>query len=327
MIAVTGSTGHIGNCLIRKLLQIGGRVKAVIFPGESTVSLEGLDVEKVTADIRNAAEVENAFRGVEYVYHLAGLISIMPGMKERVYGTNVTGTENVVKACVKNHVKRLLYTSSIHAYTEPAGEGIIYENTPVDERMAKGSYGKSKAAATRTVLDSGKEIERVVCCPSGVIGPYDYGISKMGRIILNYSKGKYKIFTNGNYDFVDVRDVADGLISAMKKGRNGEIYNLGCEKISLKKITEILSEITGIKKPDFFLPIKILYPISPVTTFYYYFTGKQPILTPYAIHTLDTKYGFSYEKAKTELGYVPMKLEKSIEDSYNWFRENGFLNK
>src|SRR5512136_2416534 len=115
MILVTGATGHIGNVLVRKLLDRGERVRALIWRGEDTTPLQGLPVEQVEGDVLDPASLDIAMRGIRTVYHLAGIISIMPGRDPIVWRVNVEGTRNVLAAARKAHVRRLVYTSSIHA--------------------------------------------------------------------------------------------------------------------------------------------------------------------------------------------------------------------
>ncbi|HEY5271293.1 MAG TPA: NAD-dependent epimerase/dehydratase family protein, partial [Anaerolineales bacterium] len=95
MILVTGATGHIGNVLIRKLLGQGEKVRALVWRGEDTMPIKDLDVEQVEGDILDTASLEPAMCGVETVYHLAGIISIMPGRNPFIWRVNVEGTRNV----------------------------------------------------------------------------------------------------------------------------------------------------------------------------------------------------------------------------------------
>ncbi len=79
MVVVTGATGHIGNVLVRQLLSRGEKVRVVIPPAEDITPLDGLPVEMVEGDIRDMGSLLRAFRGSDMVYHLAGIISILPG--------------------------------------------------------------------------------------------------------------------------------------------------------------------------------------------------------------------------------------------------------
>lgn len=131
MIVVTGATGHIGNVLLRELVSQGESVRAIVLPGEDISSLAGLSVQLLTGDICDFEFLLTAFSGANTVYHLAGFISIVPGNRALLHSINVEGTKNVVEACLKTGVKRLVYTSSIHAVQEPPHGITIDESFPV----------------------------------------------------------------------------------------------------------------------------------------------------------------------------------------------------
>jgi len=88
-----------------------------------------------------------------------------------------------------------------------------------------------------------------------VIGPYDYRVSEMGRLIIDFVKGKLKTYVDGAYDFVDVRDVATGHILACEKGRSGESYILSGKQVTLSELLLMLEEISGVKAPSFRIPV------------------------------------------------------------------------
>ena len=181
MIVVTGATGHIGNVLVRKLLENRKQIRAIIPPFEDNVPLENLKVEIVRCDVRNAESLIEAFEGAEIVYHLAGIVTIMQG-NDLLYQVNVEGTKNVVEACLKNDVKRLVYVSYVHALKEPPHGTVIDETCVYDPESSRGGYDRSKALASLEVLKGvDKGLDAVLVCSSGVIGPYDYKCPKWGN--------------------------------------------------------------------------------------------------------------------------------------------------
>lgn len=323
MIAVTGATGHIGNVLVRKLLAKGEKVRAVVPEFEDLKPLEGLEVEIIYGDVRNVDSLTMAFKGVEIVYHLAGIVTILSGNDDLLYQVNVEGTKNVVDACLKNNVKRLVYVSSVHALKEPPHGTVIDETCSYDAECARGSYDKSKTLASLEVLKGiQKGLDAVLICPSGVIGPYDYRISQMGHLIINFMKGDLKAYVDGAYDFVDVRDVAEGLILACKNGKRGESYILSGEQISVEELLFELEKITGIKAPSFKLPLWLVKAVSNVSPLYYKFTGKEPLFTSYSIDVICSNSKISSYKAHNELRYSSRPIKESIRDSVEWFMEN-----
>lgn len=323
MIAVTGATGHIGNVLVRKLLARGENVRAIAPPFEDLKPLEGLKLEIVESDVRNIGSLTNAFEGAKIVYHLAGIVTISSENEDLVHQVNVEGTKNVVEACLRNNIKRLVYISSVHALKEPPHGTVIDEACIYDAECKKGNYDKSKTLASLAVLKGiDKGLDAVLVCPSGVIGPYDYKISQMGHLIINFMKGNVKAYIEGAYDFVDVRDVAEGLILACENGETSESYILSGEQISVQELYLELEKITRIKAPSFKAPLWLVKGIVKISPIYYKLTGKEPLFTSYSIETVNSNSKISFEKARKELGYSPRPIKESIRDSVEWFKEN-----
>jgi len=326
MVVVTGATGHIGNVLVRELLSRSKNVRVVIPSSEDTSPLDGLKVEMVEGDVRQIDSLIQAFKGADVVYHLAGIISILPGKSELLYQVNVAGTRNVVEACLRTGVRRLVYTSSIHAITEPPHGTVIDETLPFDPDRAIGEYDSSKAQATLEVLQGVKQgLDAVIVCPTGVIGPYDYKLSEMGQLFIDFVKKKLKVYIDGAYDYVDVRDVAIGHILVCEKGRTGESYILSGERITTEDLMLMIEEITGVRPPHFKMPIWLAKIIATFTPLYYSWTKTKPRFTKYSIRTLTSNSMISCEKARRELGYSPRPTRESIVDAIKWFRENGKL--
>ena len=322
MIVITGATGHIGNVLVRKLLARGEKVRAIVPDFEDALPLQGLNVEKYTADLRQPESLIKAFDGAEVVYHLAGAISILPGKKKFLEEVNLQGTRNVIDACIKTGVKRLIYTSSIHAIREPPQGTVIDESCPFDPEEVVGDYAKSKAKATLEVCKAvEKGLDAVIVCPTGVVGPYDFRHSEIGQMIIDFMQKRLKAYIDGAYDFVDVRDVAFGHILACERGKSGEAYILSGERITISQLLNMLEEITGVKAPRLKIPIWLARFVALFTTLHYLRTGAKPRLTSYSIYTLQSNSFISSEKAKKELGYSPRPLRQSIEDTVKWFME------
>lgn len=326
MITVTGATGHIGNVLIRELLSRGKAVRALVLPSEDLISLQGLNVELVEGNICNPDSVIRAFQGSETVYHLAGIISITSRNNEVLRQVNVVGTQNVIEACRQTGVKRLVYTSSIHAVKEPPHGTTIDESSPYDPDRVLGYYAKSKARATLEVIKATRQgLDAVIVCPTGVIGPYDYRISEMGQLIINLVTGKLKAYIDGAYDFVDVRDAVNGLILACEKGRSGESYILSGKQVAVREIIATLKEITGRKAPSVRIPISFARPAGVLAEVYYLILRQKPLFTAYSVDVLASNSVVSSEKARRELGFSSRPFKESIADAVKWFKENGRL--
>lgn len=322
MVVVTGATGHLGNTLVRRLCARGVRPRCLVLTGEGTEPLTGLAVETVTGDVRELTSLVTAFTGADTVYHLASVISLLPGQTQFLQSVNVDGTRNVIEACRRCGVRRLVYVSSIHAFVEPPTGTPIDEATPIDPALIPAAYGKSKAEATRLVLaaaDAG--LDAVIACPTGIIGPFDFLGSEMGRLFRLYARGRMPAYLDGAYDFVDVRDVADGLIAAAERGRAGEIYILAGELISVKEICATLARVTGIRPPWFRAPAWLADVSASVTTAWSRMRGGRPLFTRESLAILRSNSLVKTLKAMRELTWRPRPVRESIADTVSWFRE------
>ena len=326
MVVVTGATGHIGNVLVRELLSRGEKVQVVVLPSDDITPLNGLEVKIVEGDVRNLDSLKQAFKVSDVVYHLAGVVSISSGKGELLHQINVVGTRNVVEACLKTHVRRLIFTSSVHALMEPPHGIVIDETLPYEPEKVLGDYAKSKASASLEVL---KGVERgldaVIVCPTGVIGPYDYRVSETGQLIINIITRRLKGYVDGAYDFVDVRDAVTGLTLACEKGRTGESYILSGEQITVRELLLIIGELTGVKPPSFKVPAWLARTAGKIAPLYYRLIKARPLLTAYSVEVLTSNSVISSEKARRELGYSSRPIKESIADAIRWFRENDKL--
>jgi dihydroflavonol-4-reductase len=327
MILVTGATGHIGNVLVQKLLSLGRRVRALVLPGEDLTPLQGLAVECCEGDVLNPATLHCALEGVRNVFHLAGIISTQPGSNSLLQQVNVQGTLNLLGAARGKNIHRLIYTSSIHAIRRAPHGVIIDEQIPFDPHHCAGEYDRTKAEASLAVLEAARQnyLDTVIVCPTGVIGPYDYRLSETGRLILDCTRRKTQLWINGGYDFVDVRDVASGLILAAEQGRRGETYILSGERISLLRIAEIVGEVTGKRLRGIRIPILLAKFAALFVPLYCRLSKSRPLFTPYALETVLSNSVISNAKARRELGYKPRPIRDSIADTVRWLRENRTL--
>jgi dihydroflavonol-4-reductase len=231
---------------------------------------------------------------------------------------NVDGTKNVLRVAMENGIK-MIYTSSIHAIRR-AEDGVIDESIPYDLNNPYGAYDRSKAEATLDVLNAAHAgLEAVVTCPTGVIGPYDFRGSMMGAVIHDAAVARPTLYVDGAYDFVDVRDVADGLISAAENGRRGESYILSGQKISVRYLLETVREITGRHFFQMKIPFDLAKFAALFTPMYYRLAHATPRFTPYSLEVLHSNSNISHAKATRELGYQPRSLYESIADTARWF--------
>ncbi len=321
MNLVTGATGHIGNVLVRELLAQGERVRALILRGEDTTALEGLDIERIDGDILDPVSLPYAMRGVDTVYHLAGIISIMPGANELMHRVNVTGTANVARAAREAGVRRLVYTSSIHAIRRlPHGE-CIDEDAGFDPDNPAGEYDCSKARASLALLEEvEKGLDAVLVCPTGVVGPHDYRGSELGTLLRSWMRRRPHVYVDGWFDWVDVRDIAQGLILAARKGRKGQTYILGGNNVHLREMYAMVRDAAQTRAPAVCLPRGLVLRLAPLTQLWSRITHTKPQFTSYSLETVRSNSTISIEKARKELGYSPRPFQETVADTVAWWR-------
>jgi dihydroflavonol-4-reductase len=319
-VLVTGATGHVGSNLVRELLGRGESVRALVRDGKR--SLEGLDVECVTGHVHDALGLDKAMRGVTEVFHLAAVISILGERGGEVARVNVEGVRTVARAARKAGVRRMIHMSSCHAFDLDA--------TSIDEASARPKpsdpfYNRSKAlgeAALREEIAQG--LDAVIVNPTGVIGPFDFGPSRMGRFFLALAGGRLPGLVDGGFDFVDVRDLVASTIAAANKGRTGENYLLGGRYVHVSDVAAEAARITGVKAPRIVTPMWLARAGAPLMDVFGRTTGREPLYTSESLHALRAGR-IDSRRAATELGHTPRPLADTVRDIYAWFEQTGAL--
>jgi dihydroflavonol-4-reductase len=318
-VTVTGATGHLGNVLVRELVRRGKRVRALVLPDDDARSLVGLPVETARGDVTLPASLPPAFRGAEVVFHLAGVVSISSLDDDRVLAVNAGGTRNVVAACREAGVRRLVHTGSVHSLVEPGPGEVLDESAGFDPSRSVGAYGRSKAEGALAVAEAARSgLDAVLVLPVAVIGPFDYRLSPIGELIALFARRLLPAIVDGGYDFVDVRDVALGQLSACDRGRRGESYLLTAGHLKVRELMRLLSDAAGRRPPRVAIPLPIAAAIARLAPAFERLTGKRALITPYSIHTLSMPFRIDGRRAREELGFDPMPLERSLADAWRW---------
>lgn len=323
-IAVTGANGHVGANLCRALIAEGHQVNALVHKNDNSIS--GLDIEVIQGDLNDPDSLQRLIRGSAVVFHLAAMISI-DGNKEKLLEINVEGTRNLISAIRQNGVKRLIHFSSIHALSHFPLDQPMDETRPlVDDGPMW--YEITKARGERIVLDSTRNgLDAVIINPTAIIGPHDYKPSLVGQVLIRLYKNSLPALVPGGYNWVDVRDVVRGAISAMDKGRKGERYILGGKWLGVKELALLVEKVTGRKVVKLILPTGVAKIGVPFIKLYSQIVGIEPLYTYESLRALrEVNTMISNEKATSELGYTPRNLEETVKDTLDWFDRNGYLN-
>ena len=323
-VVVTGAAGHAGANLVRALLAQGHPTRALVHVDRKPI--EGMDVEVIEGDIRNLESLTRAFEGADVVYHLAAHISILKDEWPLLESVNVIGTRNVVEACLRCGVRRLVHFSTIHTMTQALTDIPVSEAHPLVKSRHYPPYDRSKAAAEREVRQGiEKGLNAIIISPTAIIGPYDYKPSHFGEALLRLANGRLPALVSGGFDWVDVRDVVQGAMRAEERAPAGAKYILSGHWASLREVAVLVEQIAGVPAPRFVCPMWLARIGAPFITAFDRLAGRRPLYTGVSLQTLRDNRKISHQKATGELAYHPRPLQKTLVDTLRWFEEAGQL--
>lgn len=327
-LAVTGASGLLGGNLAAELLKAGHEVVATRRARTKVAHLDDLAIEWRPADLADRDSLARAFDGCEAVFHCAGTVggerAVTPGVRD----TNVGGTQRVIDACLAAGVSRLVHTSSVSAIGL-ATNGVACDETArwnFDEDTGLlDAYAVTKHEAEELVRRAAAgALDAVIVNPTFMLGPRDAGPSS-GALIVSIAKGRVPGWTPGYNNFVDVRDVARGMIAAWARGRRGERYILGGHEMTYRECFEAIARVAGVRPPRFGLPYPLAKVVGRVGDVLEA-RGRRTLLNSPRVEYLYTKrFRFRSSKAAEELGYSYGPLEPAIRDALDWFRTAGML--
>jgi dihydroflavonol-4-reductase len=324
-VLVTGGTGFIGSNLAAALLAEGCHVR-ILRRGESDMrALGSLDVESCIGDLRDYLSLESAMKGCDTVFHTAAMISYWKKERPLMYEIIIHGTRNVVEACIKSGVRRLVHTSSTAAIGYP-GEGMIAdENTPYNWDSYDIGYRNAKHAAENEIARGvGLGLDAVLVNPSIVIGPRDIHFHG-GQLIRDIYRKKIFYYVRGGTNIVYVDDVVRGHLLAARTGRTGERYILSGESLSHREIISAIAEVVGGIQPLFSLPSSIVKMVTFASEFTATLMNRPPWVSRELLASSNLRYDLSCRKAQSELGYTYIPLREAVTRTFDWYKANGLL--
>ena len=329
-IVVTGGTGFIGSRLVHRLAASGEDVHALVRASSDLASLkECLDrITLVYGDVTDIASLHGAFDGAEEVYHCAGITYMGDRKNPLLQRINVDGTQNVLDACRRAKVRRVVHVSSITAV------GISGPNRKFDEEscwnfdMLDLEYARTKHAAEKIVAAEVKKgMDVVIVVPAFVFGAGDINFNA-GRIIKDIYQRKLPCYPMGGICVIDVEIVIDCLVTAMKKGRKGERYIVGGDNVSYKELYDTIMRITGVHQRVLPLPMWAAQVISALLKLSRFSKERHKISKLFNMSMFNVASRFLYfdsSKAQRELGMRHEPFEQSIRRTFEFYRERRML--
>jgi dihydroflavonol-4-reductase len=319
---VTGATGLLGNNVARMLIERDCSVRVFAQESSDPRPLEGLDVEIVRGDLRNADDVRKACEGVDRVVHSAGLVQIGRSRLDQHRAVNVEGTRHIAQAARENGAK-LVHVSTCDLIDCQDPE------TPMDETApwadAKGcAYAVSKREGEEVVQEQIQQgLDAVIVNPGYMLGPWDWKPSS-GRMLLVVARSRGWFAPRGQISLCDVRDVADGILAAFTKGKVGARYFLCGSAMSYMEAWRLFAKVTGGRPPCITAGPLMLIIGGSAGDLWTRLTGREPLVNSAAVSSSWRSKNFSSERAKEELGYKNRPAEETVRDAWEWFQENGY---
>ncbi|MCX6343826.1 MAG: NAD-dependent epimerase/dehydratase family protein [Armatimonadetes bacterium] len=324
-VFVTGGTGFVGAHVVRKLIECGDHVVALVRPKSDTMLLNGLPVEYAIGDITNLTTLLWPMRNVQEAYHLAADYRLWAQNPDEIYYNNAAGTLNVMEAALRCGVEKVVYTSTVGCLGIPEDGSPGDENTPVERNQLIGHYKKSKFDAEQIAVQyAQKGLHVVIVNPSTPVGPGDIKPTPTGKIILDFLKGGMRGYIDTGLNLIAVEDAAEGHLLAAAKGRIGERYILGNQNLTLQEVLAALAHITQRTPPTLQVPYWVALSAAALENAISSITGKPPSIPIEGVKMAKKKMFFSASKAINELGLPQSSVEEALARSINWFLENGY---
>ena len=327
MILITGSSGHLGANLVRRLLDDGREVRVLLRKGSDNAAVDGLKVDRVYGDLRDREALAAAVRGCEQIHHCAAKVSTTAGNEREIFDCNVIGTRNLLAAALQAGVARVVVSGSLSAVgDDPSGPSD--ETVPFYPFETLPPYSHSKAGVEHECLKAVVEgLDVVIATSCAIIGPNDFKPSRMGQTLIDFATGRLRAYIPGGFTFVAARDMADGHILAMEKGRTGQKYIFSTEFLTVDQLMAIFEDVTGRPRPRLRLPAPLMAGIASVTQLVQtrLFPDAPQRFTPAAVRFLRKERKADCGKAMRELGYRPTSIREAVRDAYDCFVRRGLI--
>ena len=323
-IAITGSNGHVGANLSRMLSQKGYELRLLYFNQRNAI--DGIDAELVQGDITNYQDCLDLLSGVDVCIHLACKISIAGDPDGSVYAVNALGTQNLTKAALDMGIQRFIHFSSIHVFDPHPLDQVLDEKRQYVSNNAM-AYDKAKLAADDAVLEAvEKGLSAVILCPTSIIGPFDFAPSLLGQAVIDIYNRNIPALLPAGYDFIDVRDICNAVISSIDRGKSGHRYILSGHFLSIPELANKIGEIGQVKTTKRVLPFWLLRLMLPLLSLEAKIKGKEALITRESLYVLQNSNSkISSDKARLDLGFQTREMEETIQDTIQWFSDSGAI--
>jgi len=324
-VAVTGASGFVGWHVAAQLAGWGAQVTALVRGTSNQTYLQAAGIPCVVAELGDGPALARACRGCEVVFHLAGAVDFRDDW-QRCRESNVAGTRRLLEAARQAGVRRCVHVSSIVAVGASARPGLLDESAVWNLGQLRIPYVTTKREAEECALQAaGPDLEVVVVNPTCVVGPNDFAGSEFGTLCRRFWQGRVPCWFGGGNNFVDVRDVADGVLRSAERGANGHRYILGGSNRTYGAFFADLARAAGRPIWRVRLPSWCAVVLAELEA-RFGSPRARPTLTPAQAQLLPWYFHCDSGKAQRELGYAARPLALTLADAYRfWLERRGRL--
>jgi nucleoside-diphosphate-sugar epimerase len=310
MVVITGASGLLGLTLVDHFSKRNIPVTALYRKSKQSTHDNVTWVECDVTDINSLTQI---FTGASCVVHAAALVSFARKHKDKMFQTNVEGTANVVNACLKAGVKRLIHVSSVAALGKSLNQNIVTEDSPWPGTYTPSNYGLTKYLAELEVYRGEAEgISVAMVNPSIILSSTD--LKQSSGQIFQYLKNGGAFYTDGHINYVDARDVAEAVYRLYENSSIRGRYILNSGTISWKFFFEKVSDKLGRKPPYIRVPPHVTLLAAAVEMIRSIIMGSEPIVTRETANLARQYVSYSNEKAVSQLAMV----FKELDETLNW---------
>ncbi len=311
MIAlVTGGGGFLGGAITRLLLARGDSVRSFSRGDYPMLRAAGVDVRG--GELADAGAVDAAVVGSDVVFHVASKAGIW-GRDEDYHRTNVVGTANIIAACRRLGVRRLVYTSTPSVVFNGRDMAGVDESIPSADHFLA-AYPRTKAEAERLVLAAnGPDLATIALRPHLIWGPGDNHL--IPRILARGRAGSLRRIGRGDnlVDSIYIDDAANAHLLAADRVDPGSpiagraYFITGGEPVPLWNLIDRILAAGGLPPVRRSISPTVAYALGWLLETVHRLTGNEsePRMTRFLARELSTAHWFDISNARRDLGYVP----------------------
>ena len=324
-ILVTGATGFVGSWMARFLVEKGHTVSILKRP-KGVFPFKDVLVDVKTGDVTDLDSLLEATKNVDSVFHLAGVVGFSKAQRQLMEDVNVSGSENIIKACLENKIRRVVHFSSVVAVGAGFNKNeVLNEESPFNVSHLDLGYFETKRKSEELFIEAVKTkgLDGVMVNPSVIYGAGD-GLKGSRKTQMQVIKGKLPFYTKGGVSIISIHDVVKAAYQAFLTGRKGERYILSGDNLTIKEFLTMIAKEAGVKPPRIFIPTFVIHTLGRLGDLMEK-QNKKFVFNSETAWKATMYHWFDSTKAQKELKLKPSSAQTAISESIQWMKDNHII--